>query len=385
MKKTLLLLTLLFSWDNLANPSTYVTVEEARINTATKEIPAITSQFSPLVSLFEYRLNSITTFSQLHYVADYYAQLLWKSARSQLQKNETFDDRALYWARLKMAKYLRTSDAFRIGTNEQQKNLMFEFELVSRGKSDVKFQSGTDKKILVTGFDPFFLDRNITQSNPSGIAALFLDGKVIEYKGVTAQIEAFVVPVRFADFDQGMIENLLTDYYKSAAVDMITTISMGRTDFDLERFPALRRSANAPGNLNIYTGASSQRPLKPYLNGKQLSAPEFLEFSLPVKAMQTAKGRYKINDNAKVQTLAKGKITASSLIELQDQISVNGSGGGYMSNEISFRSLVLRNQLNPELPVGHIHTPRIKQWQYEEVKAITEQIQQMLKAALAEL
>ena len=44
---------------------------------------------------------------------------------------------------------------------------------------------------------------------------------------------------------------------------------------------------------------------------------------------------------------------------------------------------MLRNELNPGLPVGHIHTPRIKDWQYEEVKGIVLQIEDMLKQWLS--
>lgn len=384
MKKSIVVLALLSSLlvtsDVSAKSTTYVSVEEARIGKLQKEFPKIGELFSKSVVKFQKALDNTSDKVQLKSEVKKYAKLLWQSATEQLQSSNSFDDRPLYWARLQMAKALRVNETFRELDETVQQELMFKFELFSRGFEQSNFIKKADKKILVTGFDPFFLDRNIAQSNPSGIAAIYLDGKVIELNGQTAEVQSFMIPVRFADFDQGMIETLLSEHF--ANVDMISTISMGRKDFDLERFPGLRRSANAPGNLNVYTGGNSSKPVKPFLNGKELSTPEFVEFSLPVKAMQKASGPYKVIDNHNVETLKRGKFAAQSLKELANETSVQGSGGGYLSNEISYRSIVLRNKLNPNLPVGHIHTPRIKDWQYEEVKSIVLQIEDMLKQSI---
>lgn len=372
--------SILYSFNTHAKSLTYVTVEEARIDKAQEQLPSITGQFSPLVTSFEQALKQATSQNKLKSVNEKFANLLWRQASEHLQSNNTFDDRPLYWARLQMAKLIRGNQAFRALAESQQQDIMFEFELTSRGLGQVNFSAGKMKKILVTGFDPFFLDRNIAQSNPSGIAALYLDNKVLEMNGEKVQVQSLVVPVRFADFDQGMIETMLSKYVPE--VDMVATISMGREDFDLERFPGLRRSSKAPGNLNIFTGATAQNPLKPFLKGVEFTTPEFVEFSLPVKAMQKAKGPYKIIDNHKIETLAKGKFEPKTLAELKGETAVQGSGGGYLSNEISYRSIILRNKLNPDLPVGHIHTPRIKDWKYEEVKGIVLQIEDMLRHSI---
>ncbi len=37
--------------------------------------------------------------------------------------------------------------------------------------------------------------------------------------------------------------------------------------------------------------------------------------------------------------------------------AVQGSGGGYLSNEIAHRATLLRDGYADQLPVGHIHTP----------------------------
>lgn len=160
---------------------------------------------------------------------------------------------------------------------------MTKFELLTRGQSDIDFNRNADIKILLTGFDPFFLDRDIKQSNPSGVSALYFDDVYMSVEGITIEIETVIVPVRFADFNQGMIETILTPYVKRGGVDMIATVSMGREQFDLEHFPGLRRSAKAPDNLNIYTGANDTNPLVPQLNDAPLKGPEFWPFHCHTK------------------------------------------------------------------------------------------------------
>ena len=222
----------------------------------------------------------------------------------------------------------------------------------------------------------------MNQSNPSGAVALALDDLILFSEEKSVEIETLVVPVRFSDFDQGMIEQLLTPFY--AKVDMIVTVSMGRDGFDLERFPGLRRSAKAPDNLNVFTSASKSDPKPPKLHNKPLQGPEFVEFSLPVEKMLLATGKYPIKDNRLVLTSDK-KLTAQSLDELTNSISVEGSGGGYLSNEISYRSIILRNRLEPTLPVGHIHTPRIKGFEPSQSEDIINQIKQMLRLSIDQI
>ncbi|WP_068546950.1 hypothetical protein [Thalassotalea crassostreae] len=378
MKKIIIAATLfVFLSAASANSNTYVNYEELKQSEALKQIPKVSKRFEPLASQFITALQHAKSEVQLAAIILQYGDQLWQQATTELQ-DDNYDDRSLYWARLYMTRNLRSSKIFHQLSAKQQTRILFDFELASRGTIDIHFTAKADKKILITGFDPFYLHRNIGQSNPSGVAAMYLDGKIIEHKGVTAEIQSLIIPVRFADFDQGMIETMLTPYFKSADVDMISTISMGRTDFDLERFPGKRRSSVAPGNLGVYSGANAKNPIVPFLNGEKLQGPEFVEFSLPVTEMLKATGKYKINDNHKVQTLEKDWFEAKSLAELEQQTSVNGGGGGYLSNEISYRSILLRNRYNPTLPVGHIHTPRIKDWDKEVVKEIVIQIEKML-------
>jgi len=385
MKKAVALLTMsVLSLTLNAQDHTELTVEEQRIGKAEQLMPRVTTRLDARIDLFSEQLAQARNLTVLTQLVIRHGQAIWREAVASFNQKNDFDDRALYWARLKMARDLRQSQAFKNLLPMQQQKLMWQFELFTRGQRDVRFDKNTKKKILVTGFDPFFLDKNIDQSNPSGVAALALDDLVIRKDALSAEIETLIVPVRFADFDQGMIEELLTPYFQRSDIDMIVTISMGRKDFDLERFPGLRRSAEAPDNLNVYTGANKQKPVIPMLGQEPLKGPEFVEFSLPVKHMTLVQAPFKVNDNHKVSTLNQ-TLKAESLAKLQSEVSVQGSGGGYLSNEISYRSIVLRNLYRPVLPVGHIHTPRIKAFEPEQSGKIVNQIKAMLTQAIPAL
>lgn len=101
--------------------------------------------------------------------------------------------------------------------------------------------------------------------------------------------------------------------------------------------------------------------------------------------MQQVKGHWQVNDNRQVSTSSRGQFDAASIFELQNETSVEGSGGGYLSNEISYRSILLMQQFNRNLPVGHIHTPRIKGHDSQAEHDIVEQIKAMIGAAAATL
>jgi pyrrolidone-carboxylate peptidase len=309
---------------------------------------------------------------------------LWQLAKQQVAGLGSHDDRGLYWTRLQLTQFLRQHDLNVPLTSLERLNLIEELENSSRGRLDLAYRKTTDKRIFITGFDPFLLDINLQQSNPSGVLALLLDGQVISHEGVTAEINTALVPVRYADFDAGEVESLLAPIYALQSVDMVITISMGRNEFDLEHFPGRRRSASAPDNLNILAGGSPVQPVIPRLGMGPLDGPEFVEFSLPYAAMQQASGAYPINDRRLVTTLEK-TFSAESLASLRWATAVRGGGGGYLSNEISYRSIRLRNKLGSTIPTGHIHTPRMPEYDKAMLEKIAAQVTQMLRLALLEL
>lgn len=382
MIKVLLATSLIASsFAALSNPST---VEEQRINKAQSAMPHVLKAFTPQVSSFEQQFKELNNFKSAKTLVQRFSFELWESAKHRIIKTNNYDDRALYWARLLSSKVIRTTSPKFSITQAQLNTLLTLLEEGSRGRTDLDFSSGSTKKILLTGFDPFLLDRNINQSNPSGVAALLLDGQVINYNGISAEINTVMVPVRYEDFDQGIIESLLAPYYALNNVDMVVTVSMGRTEFDLEHFPGKRRSVTAPDNANIVYGGTQTNPVIPKLNGRPLPGNEFVKFSLPVSYMQQAKGPYKVIDNREVTTLEK-TYKAPSYGELKNSIAVNGGGGGYLSNEVSYRSIRLRDALNSSIPTGHIHTPRIQQFEPETEAKIVKQIKAMLEHSLVAL
>ncbi|MDP2563104.1 hypothetical protein [Pseudoalteromonas marina] len=382
MIKVLLATSLIASsFAALSNP---LTVEEQRINKAQSAMPNVLKAFTPQVTSFEQQFKELNNFKSAKTLVQRFSFELWENAKQRIINTNNYDDRELYWARLLSSKVIRTTSPKFSITQAQLNTLLTLLEDGSRGRTDLTFSSGSTKKILLTGFDPFLLDRNINQSNPSGVAALLLDGQVINYNGISAEINTVMVPVRYEDFDQGIIESLLAPYYALNNVDMVVTVSMGRTQFDLEHFPGKRRSVTAPDNANIVYDGTQTSPVIPKLNGRPLPGNEFVKFSLPVNYMQQAKGPYKVIDNREVTTLEK-TYKAPSYGELKNSIAVNGGGGGYLSNEISYRSIRLRDALNSSIPTGHIHTPRIQQFEPETEAKIVNQIKAMLEQSLVAL
>ncbi|WP_394131562.1 hypothetical protein [Shewanella maritima] len=359
-------------------------VEEDRITQAGKLIPQVMMRYHTDVQSLESTLNSANDELKVTQDIAMQGKLLWQKAVKDVQSGNS-DDRPLYWSRLQMRAALKQQNAGFNIVPWQRDILVNAVEKSSRGFSDIHFDEQTRIKILLTGFDPFFLDRDIGQSNPSGVTALSLDGYTFDVNGKQAQIETVMIPVRFADFDEGIIESLLTPFFRNNSIDMVVTVSMGRDDFDLERFPGRNRSAEAPDNLNVLTGASHQRPLAPLFNGGTLNGPEFIEYSLPAHVMTQVPGNWKVNDNHNVKTLSRGEFSASSINQLTHSTSVEGSGGGYLSNEISYRSLLLRSQFNLNIPVGHIHTPKVEGHDSQAVSDIADQVKAMVAAAASTL
>lgn len=291
--------------------------EEARLQDAATALPEVTRRYRGLDA------------------ADA-ATRLWQAAAADARAGH-LDDRPLYWARLKLLGE-QSSRAARARAERLSRGWGFAFPPGETG-------------VLLTGFDPFHLDRDIGQSNPSGVVALALHGTRI----AGACVRTAILPVRFADFDRGAVEEWLTPVFRGdrGALGMAVTISMGRDHFDLERFPGRRRSAQTPDNRRVSTGASREKPLAP----PSLAGPEFLEFTLPAKAMSAAPGRWQVRDNRRVETLERGTVVADTLADLADCTAVAGSGGGFLSNEVAYRSLLLRARLGGQFPLGHLHTP----------------------------
>ncbi|MDX3572049.1 pyroglutamyl peptidase, partial [Streptomyces sp. ID05-47C] len=265
------------------------------------------------------------------------------------------DDRPLYWARLAMSRQVREWDSG-FGLSEAQRaSLIGDLERTSRGQADIRLPHGAKglKRVLVTGFDPFTLDRDVRISNPSGASALALDGTVIETAQGPARIETAVFPVRWRDFAEGTVERALRPYLRQ--VDLVTTVSQGRVGrFDVERTNGAWRGG-FPDNENV-----SRTETVPVAD--PASQPQWTTTTLPYREIVAADtGRFPVYDNTSVTEIPAGGTapvvrpdgpTAGSTARA-------GGGGDYLSNEIAYRATLLRDRLGlrEALPGGHVHTP----------------------------
>jgi pyrrolidone-carboxylate peptidase len=338
-------------------------VEEARLSSAVSELPGVADRYRS----YAQEAGGVSSSSELEDLG----LRLWRQAVKDVQSRQT-DDRALYWGRLMVREAVQAArPGLPLGV----------FERASRGMTDTVFPEGA-RRVLISGFDPFLLDEHIDQSNPSGLAALSLDGVTLETGAGPVHVEALLVPVRFLDFDEGLIEATFRPMLENGDLDLLLTVSMGRDAFDLERFPGRRRSAAVVDNLNVLTGASADNPLVPRLGDRVFDGPEFVEFSLPAGAMAAAAGFWAVRDNRSVTTLERGPMEPAALAELDGLTAVRGSGGGYLSNEISYRTVRLARELGSTVPVGHLHTPRVAGYDGEAERRMVEDIRRIIIAAV---
>jgi len=318
------------------------------------------SGYDLLVAAFEKELPLRTTQLTLRDAVQDFGLKLWEHAkvRAQDPKNANTDDRPLYWARLAASALLRgfVPSGYRLTPVEKQ-GLLDVLEAASRGRASIEFptSAGTkSRRVLISGFDPFGLrGLGFNKANPSGAAVLALDGQTVPSApgGTDGRVEGVIFPVRFADFDRGIVETTFRPYLTVPAkrVDMIMTISQGGSElkpgaseaaqsraFELERYAGRRRAPSGPDNAGVDPAKGSE--LK---EGKRLSkGPEFLESSLPRTEMS---GRKETADESERSEVG-GKAAA-------------GSGGGFLSNEIFYRTALLRADEKSSVPVGHLHVP----------------------------
>ncbi|MFF7677351.1 pyroglutamyl peptidase [Actinacidiphila glaucinigra] len=264
------------------------------------------------------------------------------------------DDRPLYWARLALGRELRNWEPAFTLPAAVRAALAARLERASRGQDDVRppVAEGV-RRVLLTGFDPFRLDADIRCSNPSGAAALALDGVTLETAAGPARVEAVVFPVRWYDFTDGTVEHVLRPRFRPGPrrVDLFATVSQGRDGrFDLERFNGAWRGGH-PDNA----GVSATGPVP--VPGEQ---PQWTASTLPYAAIAAAgTGAFPVHDRTTVTEVPAGGgapvtrdggPTAGSAARA-------GGGGDYLSNEIAYRATLLRDRLALPAPGGHVHTP----------------------------
>ncbi|MFE0178804.1 pyroglutamyl peptidase [Streptomyces sp. NPDC059002] len=338
------------------------TVEEQRLDRAAPQEILRRSGFDSQAPELARALAKTRSYAQARRLVAREGGALWRRAvdraqgRGQGADLSRDDDRPLYWARLGMTRELRRWEptGFPLGDG-QRARLIGELERSSRGQDSVAYPRGHKgtKRILVTGFDPFTLDRDVRISNPSGAAALALDGTTIQTADGPARIEAVVFPVRWQDFGDGAVERALRP--QLPRVDLFTTISQGRVGkFDIERTNGAWRGG-FPDNENL--SRTETVPVR-----DPASQPQWTSTTLPYKEIVAADtGRFPVYDNTSVTEIPAGGTGPVVRPDgpTEGSTAREGGGGNYLSNEIAYRATLLRDRLglHDRLPGGHVHTP----------------------------
>ncbi|WP_031476239.1 hypothetical protein [Streptomyces bicolor] len=336
------------------------TVEEQRLDKAVPQEILRRSGFDSAAQEFARDLEAARSYAQAHRIVVREGSALWRRAVDRAQGRgpaggdlSRDDDRPLYWARLSMTRDVRTWEP-EFGLNDTQRAALLDvLERTSRGQTDIRYPHGGLKRVLLTGFDPFTLDRDIRISNPSGATALALDGTVIETADGPARVETAVFPVRWQDFAEGTVERTLRPYLRK--VDLFTTVSQGRVGkFDIERTNGAWRGG-FPDNENL-----SRTETVPVTD--PASQPQWTTTTLPYKAIVAANtGRFPVYDNTSVTEIPAGGTEAVVRPDgpTEGSTARAGGGGNYLSNEIAYRATLLRDRLglHDSLPGGHVHTP----------------------------
>jgi pyrrolidone-carboxylate peptidase len=302
--------------------------------------------FENEIEIFREALGQAADFSSAEQLAESNGRILWQHAVQRASNADAnTDDRPIYWTRLRMIQEIRYFNSSFDITTEQRNELVEMFERNSRGQETARLSRYPhEKKVVISGFDPFNLHSNLQEYNQSGAAVLALDGSTVRNGDISAQVEGVIFPVRFRDFNEGRIENFFGRYLiGDPSADMIMTISRGGSrNFEVERYAGRRRSSDYQDNEALYGGGTVQSPEIPQNMGL---GDEFLETSLPQESMSALPGV--VYDESRTP-------------DSEQAAAVEGSGGGYLSNEIFYR--VRRLSLHTmgtdhTINVGHLHTP----------------------------
>ncbi|MFE7034753.1 pyroglutamyl peptidase [Streptomyces sp. NPDC057621] len=359
------------------NPAAAPTVEEQRLDRAAPQEILARSGFDTVAPEFARALGRAHSYAQAERLVERQGARLWQRAVDRAQGRgpaggdlSRDDDRPLYWARLGMTREVRQWQPEFGLTEARRAKLLAALERTSRGQDSIRFPhskstsastsgsgaaSGSKKvkRILVTGFDPFTLDRDVRISNPSGATALALDGTVIRTADGPARIETAVFPVRWQDFADGTVERTLRAHLPH--VDLFTTVSQGRVGrIDIERTNGAWRGG-FPDNENL-----SRTETVPVTD--PASQPQWTTTTLPYKDIVAADtGRFPVYDNTSVTEIPAGGTDPVVRPEgpTAGSTARAGGGGNYLSNEIAYRATLLRDRLGlaGSLPGGHVHTP----------------------------
>lgn len=350
-------------------------VEQRRLHVLNQEAPRIWNQISKFIGnthLAQLGFRSVDDQVPLDQLLIQNAETLIPTTIKEYSHGEVVDDRPIYWGRL-LTQYLFNWCNRRRVPRAAKTDLCAIHEITSRHYANKAARTAPvdEPRVILTAFDPFLLNTNIEQSNPSASIALTL----AENYQTSVPIEVFIFPVRYRDFNKGIVEQLLKPRFEKDPL-FVLTLSMGRDDFEFERFVGRRRSSRALDNLDYSPVRDGRTP--PCLT----KSPEFLEFTLPTEILTDIRGPWKTLDNRNVATKNRGEFESQSLKELEGEVCIRGSGGGFLSNEIAYRTRLLQLQMNKSFPLGHVHVPRTSEFWSSEMWKMVRQTAQILDRLL---
>lgn len=318
---------------------------------------------------------------------------LWELGNT-LAQSATKDDRPLYWARLQAIAALRAYYRRNPNLSTLPPATVDQFEWPSRGLDQARGgiifppEAANARKVIVTGFDPFELPSQPDQSNPSGLVALEFNGKPIDQLQPPVFVRSAVFPVRYRDFDAGLVERAMGASLGS--VVLILTCSRNDSDYyDVERFASKRRlgavdnenkgsTANVPGNREFfestlpYEGVITSDIQTRRLDGPNRPYTPFVtDQSYKVVGASGVRQRYSRSSPGQMPPVVPGSFRPEPVddgnvheeaawikqSDVPTGVADEGSGYSYLSNEIFYRTARERDRLRPSLASGHLHLP----------------------------
>lgn len=384
-------------------------------------------RFGPALVRRLCRTNSVDAARRL---VERHGERLWRYAVRRAQSEHVrgalpaSDDRPLYWARLQATAAVRQWDPSFALPSDERAALITALDKAAHGMTDLDFAAGgATKRVVMSGFDPYTLDggetgtaegsvgNNIRHGNPSGAAALAMDGTRFRAPNGTRQVvEAYTLPVNYTEFAAGYLEDTVGPLMSAGPrrrVDASVTVSQaGGDQFNLEQWNG-RYHGDYPGNdLSLPCPEVDGVPQLAVDNhgcniqvvdrwggpsGFDLfDPPQWTTASLPVGRMIRARTGAGIprppGDTWPDESVAFGVVWHTNYTEFPDcsvpktvtrndpppvefpppeppvppspgSCSFSGGGGNYLSNESAYRNTLLRDRLGLDIPAGHIHTP----------------------------
>ncbi len=333
-------------------------------------------------------------------------KMLWLKSKNSVQLTPSYhDDRPLYWTRLQCIGAIRAyALRSKIIDSAIVKSYIKTFERASRGldvtTGAIDFSSAPrgERKAIITGFDPFGLPEVPKRSNPSGLYAISVDGRSINIPGQgKVYVRSAVFPVRYADFDEKMVEDAIRQPLSSqplSSVMMIISMSENSEEdyYDIERWAAKNRGRGRDNNL---IEMDNDPP------GSDNWIESTLPFALTITRQRELEGSNKINDPSvnitypfvidqsylpfgingialdqrrltpttpatppvgfayRLEPLGSDSSAHIVQLDVPAGRSAEGSGGNYLSNEIFYRVAAVRKMYALGLATGHFHLPSI--------------------------